>query len=155
MNHYATKKTLAQGMLDLALLTANVSQLKYLLDVGELHPYFHLLLPLIVVSICLQVCCCACCRLTSSLFKSALIRRTVPCTTNSITATYFLRLQTAQAIVCVILGLIFDLNNVEEHKAANIYNNICLIIIITVTVINIVISGFDLKTNALSMLFKT
>lgn len=55
MNHYATKKTLAQGMLDLALLTANVSQLKYLLDVGDLHPYFHLLLPLIIVSICLQV----------------------------------------------------------------------------------------------------
>lgn len=57
--------------------------------------------------------------------------------------------QTAQAIVCVILGLIFDLNNVEEHKAANIYNNICLIIIIVVTVVNIVISGFDLKTDSL------
>lgn len=55
MNHYATKKTLAQGMLDLALLTANVSQLKYLLDVGDIHPYFHLLFPLIIISICLQV----------------------------------------------------------------------------------------------------
>lgn len=55
MNQYATKKTLAQGMLDLALLTANVSQLKYLLDVGELHPYFHILLPLIILSICMQV----------------------------------------------------------------------------------------------------
>lgn len=55
MNQYATKKTLAQGMLDLALLTANVSQLKYLLDVGDLHPYFHILLPLIILSICMQV----------------------------------------------------------------------------------------------------
>lgn len=42
-------------MLDLALLTANVSQLKYLLDVGDLHPYYNLLMPLIIVSICLQV----------------------------------------------------------------------------------------------------
>lgn len=55
MNHYATKKTLAQGMLDLALLTANVSQLKYLLDVGDLHPYYSLLLPLVIISICMQV----------------------------------------------------------------------------------------------------
>lgn len=59
MNQYATKKTLAQGMLDLALLTANVSQLKYLLDVGDLHPYYTLLLSLIIVSICLQVPCVA------------------------------------------------------------------------------------------------
>lgn len=55
MNQYATKKTLAQGMLDLALLTANVSQLKYLLDVGHLHPYYTLLLTLIIISIGLQV----------------------------------------------------------------------------------------------------
>lgn len=76
MNHYATKKTLAQGMLDLALLTANVSQLKYLLDVGELHPYYHLLLPMIIVSICLQV-----------LIKSGLIRPYTFSFTNSITTT--------------------------------------------------------------------
>lgn len=44
--------------------------------------------------------------------------------------------------------MIFDLNKVEQHKAANIYNNICLIIIISVTVLNMVISGFDLKTDA-------
>ncbi|GIY57239.1 ninjurin-2 [Caerostris extrusa] len=31
-NVYATKKTIAQGLLDVALLTANASQLKYLLQ---------------------------------------------------------------------------------------------------------------------------
>ena len=33
-NQYATKKTIAQGMLDIALLTANASQLKYVLEVS-------------------------------------------------------------------------------------------------------------------------
>merc|ERR1712241_1262637 len=33
-NRYATKKTIAQGMLDIALLSSNASQLKYLLQVG-------------------------------------------------------------------------------------------------------------------------
>ncbi|XP_022696050.1 ninjurin-2-like isoform X5 [Varroa jacobsoni] len=32
-NVYATKKSIAQGMLDVALLTANASQLKYLLQI--------------------------------------------------------------------------------------------------------------------------
>merc|ERR1719225_1270554 len=55
-NRYATKKTIAQGMLDVALLTANASQLKYVLQVGEdNHPFYHLMLALIILSIILQV----------------------------------------------------------------------------------------------------
>merc|ERR1712141_134281 len=54
-NRYATKKTIAQGMLDVALLTANASQLKYVLQVGEdNHPFYHLMLALIILSIILQ-----------------------------------------------------------------------------------------------------
>merc|ERR1719328_249229 len=56
VNRYATKKTIAQGMLDVALLTANASQLKYVLQLGEeVHPFYHLMLALIIVSIVLQV----------------------------------------------------------------------------------------------------
>ena len=36
-NRYATKKTIAQGMLDVALLTANASQLKYVMQVKILR----------------------------------------------------------------------------------------------------------------------
>lgn len=54
-NRYATKKTVAQGMLDVALLTANASQLKYVLEVGEKHPYYTVMLALIVTSLVLQV----------------------------------------------------------------------------------------------------
>ncbi|XP_044737366.1 ninjurin-2-like isoform X2 [Chrysoperla carnea] len=54
-NRYATKKTIAQGMLDIALLTANASQLKYILQVGEKHQFYTLMLTLIIVSIVLQI----------------------------------------------------------------------------------------------------
>ncbi|XP_015604251.1 ninjurin-2 isoform X6 [Cephus cinctus] len=53
-NRYATKKTIAQGMLDIALLTANASQLKYILQVGTQHEFYILMLSLICVSIGLQ-----------------------------------------------------------------------------------------------------
>lgn len=54
-NKYATKKTIAQGLLDVALLTANASQLKYILQVGEKHEFYTLMLTLIIVSIVLQL----------------------------------------------------------------------------------------------------
>ncbi|XP_073847829.1 ninjurin C isoform X2 [Musca autumnalis] len=54
-NRYATKKTIAQGMLDIALLTANASQLKYILQVGEQHQFYKLMLVLISLSIILQI----------------------------------------------------------------------------------------------------
>ncbi|VEN47052.1 unnamed protein product [Callosobruchus maculatus] len=55
VNKYATKKTIAQGLLDVALLTANASQLKYVLQVGEKHEFYVLMLTLIIVSIVLQL----------------------------------------------------------------------------------------------------
>merc|ERR1719495_872279 len=54
-NRYATKKTIAQGMLDIALLTANASQLKYILQVGDQHEFYTAMLVLIISSIILQV----------------------------------------------------------------------------------------------------
>ncbi|XP_022244274.1 ninjurin-2-like [Limulus polyphemus] len=54
-NAYATKKTVGQGMLDIALLTTNVSQLKYLLQVGKKHEFYYLLITLVSVSIFLQI----------------------------------------------------------------------------------------------------
>lgn len=54
-NRYATKKTIAQGMLDIALLTSNASQLKYILQAGDKHEFYHFMLVLVTVSICLQI----------------------------------------------------------------------------------------------------
>jgi hypothetical protein len=42
-------------MLDLALLMANASQLKQLLEVGSAYPYYDLMMTLVCISIVMQV----------------------------------------------------------------------------------------------------
>ncbi|XP_064119750.1 ninjurin-2-like isoform X2 [Macrobrachium nipponense] len=54
-NKYATKKTIAQGMLDIALLTANASQLKYVLQLGKGYEFYSVMLGLIITSLVLQL----------------------------------------------------------------------------------------------------
>lgn len=55
-NIYSTKKTVAQGMMDLALLTANASQLKLLLKYNiERTPLFFIHISCICISIVLQI----------------------------------------------------------------------------------------------------
>ncbi|XP_015915947.1 ninjurin-1 [Parasteatoda tepidariorum] len=54
-NIYATRKTVAQGMLDIALLTANASQLKHVLATADTHDYYLINLILIGSSMTLQV----------------------------------------------------------------------------------------------------
>ena len=55
VNVYAHKKTLAQGMMDIALLSANANQLRYVLEMGARHPYYYPSLVLIPLSLFLQV----------------------------------------------------------------------------------------------------
>uniref|UniRef100_A0A3P9I3N1 Ninjurin 2 n=1 Tax=Oryzias latipes TaxID=8090 RepID=A0A3P9I3N1_ORYLA len=52
---YATRKKLALTMLDVALLTANSSQLKTVLSVGPEYNFYHTLFALLALSISLQV----------------------------------------------------------------------------------------------------
>ncbi|KAL3235371.1 hypothetical protein MRX96_048347 [Rhipicephalus microplus] len=54
-NRYATKKTVAQGLLDIALLTANTSQLKSVIVRGPQYEFYTLLLILLSLSIGLQI----------------------------------------------------------------------------------------------------
>lgn len=55
MNHYATKKSAAQSMLDVALLMANSSQLKTVLYVGPAYRFYIPLIVLLSLSITLQM----------------------------------------------------------------------------------------------------
>ncbi|XP_052781947.1 ninjurin-1-like isoform X1 [Mya arenaria] len=54
-NSYATKKTLAKGLLDIGLLMANASQLKSLISLGPDAEYYYPNMVLICLSIALQV----------------------------------------------------------------------------------------------------
>ncbi|CAH0557872.1 unnamed protein product [Brassicogethes aeneus] len=55
VNVYQHKKTLAQGMMDLALFSANANQLRYVLESYNRHPYFYPSIVLISISLFLQV----------------------------------------------------------------------------------------------------
>jgi Ninjurin len=55
LNFYQQKKSMAQGMLDLALLSANANQLRYVLDSNQRNHYFYVSLTLISISLVLQV----------------------------------------------------------------------------------------------------
>ncbi|XP_058834199.1 ninjurin-2-like [Topomyia yanbarensis] len=110
INDYATRKSFVQGMLDLALLTANAAQLKYILAVGEIHQFYTLLLVLIITSISLQI---------------------------------------LQAIIIVVLGMLLNINKIEEQRKSDIINNILICVTVVTVVINIVISSFDMKNQSL------
>ncbi|XP_035015592.2 ninjurin-1-like [Hippoglossus stenolepis] len=55
LNHYANKKSAAESMLDVALLMANASQLKAVLEQGPHLSFFTPIVTLISISLCLQV----------------------------------------------------------------------------------------------------
>ncbi|XP_054639519.1 ninjurin-1 isoform X2 [Dunckerocampus dactyliophorus] len=55
MNHYANKKSMAESMLDVALLMANASQLKAVLEEGPAFSFYVPLIVLISVSLILQI----------------------------------------------------------------------------------------------------
>lgn len=42
-------------MMDIALLSANTNQLRYVIDLGDKHPYYMTSLMLIIVSLVMQV----------------------------------------------------------------------------------------------------
>lgn len=52
---YAAKKTVAQGMMDIALITANANQLRYLIEYSKGSPTFEINVGLIIISLVLQV----------------------------------------------------------------------------------------------------
>lgn len=55
INVYQHKKTLAQGMMDLALLSSNANQLRYVLELRNRHSYYYFSLTFIIASLVMQV----------------------------------------------------------------------------------------------------
>ncbi|XP_026579797.1 ninjurin-1 [Pseudonaja textilis] len=55
MNHYANKKSAAESMLDIALLMANASQLKAVMEQGPSFGFYMPLIVLISISLTLQI----------------------------------------------------------------------------------------------------
>lgn len=55
LNHYATKKSVAESMLDVALFMSNAMRLKAVLEQGPSSPYYTTLVTLLSISLLLQV----------------------------------------------------------------------------------------------------
>ncbi|XP_077025759.1 ninjurin-2 isoform X1 [Tamandua tetradactyla] len=55
LNHYATKKSVAESMLDVALFMSNATRLKAVLEQGPSSHYYITLISLISISLLLQV----------------------------------------------------------------------------------------------------
>ncbi|XP_045419441.1 ninjurin-1-like [Lemur catta] len=55
LNHYASKKSAAESMLDIALLMANASQLKAVVEQGPSFAFYVPLVVLISISLALQI----------------------------------------------------------------------------------------------------
>uniref|UniRef100_A0A182KA35 Ninjurin a n=1 Tax=Anopheles christyi TaxID=43041 RepID=A0A182KA35_9DIPT len=55
LSSFVQKKSFAQNMMDIALLSANTNQLRYVIDLGNKHPYYTTSLLLIIVSLVMQV----------------------------------------------------------------------------------------------------
>ena len=55
INFYQHKKTMAKGMMDLALFSANANQLRYVMECRDRHPYFYPSAILISFSLICQV----------------------------------------------------------------------------------------------------
>ncbi|XP_012924155.1 ninjurin-2 isoform X1 [Heterocephalus glaber] len=55
LNHYATKKSVAESMLDVALFMSNATRLKAVLEHGPSSHYYTALIALISISLLLQV----------------------------------------------------------------------------------------------------
>ncbi|KAK3584433.1 hypothetical protein CHS0354_017713 [Potamilus streckersoni] len=70
-NLYVVKRNFIHQLMDVALLMANVSQLKALLELGSKDKYYYLLLVAIVMSISLQVVFTMCMLVIWSIEKGA------------------------------------------------------------------------------------
>ncbi|XP_037060085.1 ninjurin-2 isoform X2 [Peromyscus leucopus] len=55
LNHYATKKSVAESMLDVALFMSNATRLKVVLEQGSSLEYYTTLITLLSISLILQV----------------------------------------------------------------------------------------------------
>ncbi|CAO1342039.1 unnamed protein product [Diamesa serratosioi] len=55
ISSFVQKKNIAQGMMDVALVSANCNQLRYVLDMSGMHPYYLTSIILICTSLAMQL----------------------------------------------------------------------------------------------------
>jgi Ninjurin len=123
-NDYATRITIAQGLLDLAIFSANGAQLRRVVIFGTTHKFYYFLMISIIFSICLQV-----------LIETSCMHLNIH--------VLFL-FQILQAFLMFLLAMVFDLYNEKDHLKTKIVNNILLVASIVSVATNVLITTFDI-----------
>lgn len=62
--------------------------------------------------------------------------------------------QVLQAIIILVLGILFDINKPEQQRRAEKINNLLVAITVFTVVINVIISAFDIKDASNHMVMK-
>ncbi|RXG71347.1 Ninjurin-1 [Armadillidium vulgare] len=153
-------------MLDIALLTANASQLRYVLGLGEQHEFYEIMLGLIITSITLQVLSgimaivLAIMDLNNpGIWKAAaILNHLMMGVNNFVLSTDLIKMGFDSGYVgfrnkttVVLVGILFliigiiDINEPENHFSANILNNIAVVLIFIISVMNIIINAFGIR----------
>ncbi|OCT57819.1 hypothetical protein XELAEV_18002999mg [Xenopus laevis] len=136
INRYATKKSLAESMLDVALFMANATQLKAVLEQGPSFTYYITLITLISISLVLQV-----------IIGILLIIIGKHCPYRSILGFYSLSL----VIIGILLNIIArkNLNDVSKQPQLNLLNNVATGLVFLTVLINIFITAFGVQKTGL------
>ncbi|KAF8795931.1 Ninjurin-2 like protein [Argiope bruennichi] len=145
-NVYATKKTIAQGLLDVALLTANASQLKYLIQAGKEHEFYYVMMTLISLSIILQMC------LGSVLIIKGRTDINDPNQQKRAerlndAAVWLVFTSTVLTGCMMLLIANTNLNEVKKQRRADNLNNAITIGVFLVAILNILISALGIKNS--------
>nr|XP_057933922.1 ninjurin-2-like isoform X1 [Doryrhamphus excisus] len=147
MNLYATKKTAAEGMLDVALFLANITHMKTVIEQGAGYRYYAAVLTLISFSLALQIVAgvliIIIARVEFTLLPS--YQRLLNFLNNLTTAIVFVTL-----VVNIIKSAFGtqprrDLNVVSNQRRLDYLNNVATGVIFVTTVINFFISFFGSK----------
>ncbi|XP_036847212.1 ninjurin-1 isoform X8 [Manis javanica] len=127
VNHYANKKSAAESMLDIALLMANASQLKVVIEQGPSFAFFMPLVVLISISLVLQIGVGV---LLIFLGASLSGRCTQP---------------TRSTPQRPLPPVRYDLNNPAKHAKLDFLNNLATGLVFIIVVVNIFITAFGVQ----------
>ncbi|KAL3883391.1 hypothetical protein ACJMK2_029765 [Sinanodonta woodiana] len=123
-NLYVVKRNFIHQLMDVALLMANVSQLKALLELGNKDKYYYLLLVAIVMSISLQVIFTICMLIIWSIEKGVVDN--VPETLTEFPSK----------------GVVL-----KDNKVANVLDKFGNVLVLCIIVANVFIVGFGVEPH--------
>ncbi|KAJ6668426.1 hypothetical protein lerEdw1_015803, partial [Lerista edwardsae] len=142
INHYANKKSAAESMLDIALLMANASQLKAVMEQGPSFSFYVPLIVLISVSLVLQIA------VGVLLIFLGMYSDLNHCRWMHSKCVSMFSRDKRHPFHCFIFpppAVKYDLNNPAKHAKLDYLNNLATGLVFVIVVVNIFITAFGVQ----------